>query len=216
LLRTSEGEQGINIFDLGSVEVTPAADAALSETGVELAAYLARHRRGDWGEVEDQMVAHNAWALERRGILWSRYALPDGRGLSVATACDRSYTYVMLAAEFEEREVSAQEGYARWADYYDYVFNPLIAVEEPRIDVILGGLQVATALDVGAGTGRQACGHPDRGSRSRDGPQRPGKHHNRGQGRTGSGVLSKMRGPPASCWRVGRQDGGSPRTARGG
>ncbi len=69
---------------------------------------------------------------------------------------DRSYTYVMLVTEFERREVSAQEGYARWADYYDYVRNPLIAVEEPHVDAILGKLQVTTALDVGAGTGRLA------------------------------------------------------------
>ena len=62
----------------------------------------------------------------------------------------------MLESEFERREVSAQEGYARWADYYDLEHNPLIAVEEPHVDAILARLDVETALDVGAGTGRLA------------------------------------------------------------
>ena len=151
------------LFDLGRVEVTPAASAALLEANVDPAVYLARHRRGDWGDGEDLRVGagssrplRNAWALEHNGILRSTYKLPDGTNLSIATARDRSYTRVMLETEFERREVSAQEGYARWADYYDHEKNPLIAVEEPLVDAILEGLQVTTALDVGAGTGRLA------------------------------------------------------------
>jgi SAM-dependent methyltransferase len=143
-------------FELGRVEVTPAASAALSEAGVELAGCLARHRGGDWGEVEERRAAHNAWAVDHCAILRSRYALPGGGCLLVATARDRSYTRVMLETEYERREVSAQEGYARWADYYDHERNPLIAVEEPPVDGILAGLQVTTALDVCAGTGRLA------------------------------------------------------------
>jgi ubiquinone/menaquinone biosynthesis C-methylase UbiE len=143
-------------FDLGRVEVTPAASAALSEAGVDLSVYMARHRRGDWGDVEDWARPHNAWALEYQGIIRSTYKLPDGTSLSIATACDRSYTRVILEQEFERREVSAQEGYARWAETYDHERNPLIAVEEPLVDAILQELEVATALDVGAGTGRLA------------------------------------------------------------
>jgi malonyl-CoA O-methyltransferase len=143
-------------FDLGTVEVTPAASAALSEANVDAAVYLARHRRGDWGDVEDWIRPHNAWALEYKGIIRSTYKLPDGASLSIATARDRSYTRVMLETEFERREVSAKEGYARWADYYDHERNPLVAVEEPLVDAILEELEVTTALDVGAGTGRLA------------------------------------------------------------
>jgi len=144
------------LFDLGRVEVTPATSVALLEAGVELDDYLARHRGGDWGEVEERRAAHNVWALDHQAILRSRYKLPDESYLLVATARDRSYTYVMLETEFERREVSAQEGYARWADFYDDELNPLIAVEEPLVDSILGKLQVAAALDVCAGTGRLA------------------------------------------------------------
>ena len=143
-------------FELGRVEVTSAASAALSKADVDLADYLARHRGGDWGEVREQRALSNAWAVEHQAIPQSRYELPGGRCLLIATARDRSYTYVMLETEFERREVSTQEGYARWADFYDDELNPLIAVEEPLVDAILGELQAATALDVCAGTGRLA------------------------------------------------------------
>jgi 2-polyprenyl-3-methyl-5-hydroxy-6-metoxy-1,4-benzoquinol methylase len=143
-------------FELGRVEVTPAASAALSADNVDLAALLARYRRGDWGDVDEWIGPHNEWALTHEGIIRAAYKLPDGTSLSMATARDRSYTRVMLETEFERREVSAQEGYARWADYYDHEQNPLIAVEEPIVDAILGRLDPATALDVGAGTGRLA------------------------------------------------------------
>jgi 2-polyprenyl-3-methyl-5-hydroxy-6-metoxy-1,4-benzoquinol methylase len=154
----------MSLFHLGRVEATPAASATLSEAGADLATYLARHQRGDWGEMEGRRVTYNAWALEHQAILWSRYELPNGSYLSIATARDRSCTRVMLETEFESREVSAQEGYARWAGYYDHERNPLIAVEEPLVDVILSQLEVATALDVCAGTGRLALKLARRGA----------------------------------------------------
>jgi ubiquinone/menaquinone biosynthesis C-methylase UbiE len=144
------------LFGTGSIEVTPAASEAMSRAGIGPALYLDRHRSGDWGDVEDWVGPHNAWALEHRSILRSRYKLPNGTYLLIATAYDRSYTRVMLEQEFEHREVSAQEGYARWAARYDHEMNPLIAAEQPHVDAILEGLQATRALDVGAGTGRLA------------------------------------------------------------
>jgi malonyl-CoA O-methyltransferase len=149
-------EQKMRLFDLGSIEITAAASAALAQAVADPAVYLARHQRGDWGDVEEWVGPHNEWALEHQGIIRSTYKLLGGTSLSVATARDRSHTRVMLETEFERREVSALEGYARWADYYDQEWNPLIAIEEPRVDAILGGLDVTRALDVGAGTGRLA------------------------------------------------------------
>jgi 2-polyprenyl-3-methyl-5-hydroxy-6-metoxy-1,4-benzoquinol methylase len=144
------------LFDLGRIEVTPAASATLSAAGVDPAVYLARHQRGDWGDVDDKRAQVNGWALGHEGIVWSKYRLPVGVSLMIGTARDRSYTRVMLEAEFKVREVSVQEGYACWAGYYDHERNPLIAVEGPLVDTILGKLEVATALDVCTGTGRLA------------------------------------------------------------
>jgi malonyl-CoA O-methyltransferase len=146
----------MGLLELGRIEITPAASAALAEVDGDPSRFLDRHERGDWGDVEERQRQYNDWARHNEGIVWSTYALCDGVDLKIGTARDRSYTSVMLETEFERREVSALEGYAQWADYYDLERNPLVAVEEPHVEAILDRLDVKTALDVGAGTGRIA------------------------------------------------------------
>jgi ubiquinone/menaquinone biosynthesis C-methylase UbiE len=146
----------MHLCELGRIEISPAASAALAEADADSKVFLGRHQRGDWGDVEEKQRQYNDWALQNEGIVWSTYALRDGVNLSIGTARDHSYTSVMLETEFERREVSAQEGYARWAETYDHERNPLIAVEEPHVEALLERLNVTTALDVGTGTGRLA------------------------------------------------------------
>jgi 2-polyprenyl-3-methyl-5-hydroxy-6-metoxy-1,4-benzoquinol methylase len=151
------------LFDLGRIEISPAASAALAERNADLAAFLHRHRHGDWGDASQEQQRHNAWALEHDDIIRSIYPLDEASHLMVGTAGDRSTTRVMLEAEFDRREVSAREGYALWADHYDLERNPLIAVEEPLVDAILMRLDLETVLDAGAGTGRYALKLAQRG-----------------------------------------------------
>ena len=49
-----------------------------------------------------------------------------------------------------------QAGYDHWASVYDTDGNPLLALEEPRVDELLGDVRGLTILDVGCGTGRHA------------------------------------------------------------
>jgi len=49
-----------------------------------------------------------------------------------------------------------QAGYDRWASTYDTDGNPLVALEEPWVDRLLGEVRGLTVLDVGCGTGRHA------------------------------------------------------------
>jgi ubiquinone/menaquinone biosynthesis C-methylase UbiE len=49
-----------------------------------------------------------------------------------------------------------QAGYDRWAEVYDADANPLVAIEEPHVDRLLGDVRGVTVLDVGCGTGRHA------------------------------------------------------------
>lgn len=52
--------------------------------------------------------------------------------------------------------VAAREGYDRWAEIYDDEGNPLIALEEPQVDALLGDVRGKTVADIGCGTGRHA------------------------------------------------------------
>lgn len=48
------------------------------------------------------------------------------------------------------------EGYDQWASCYDTDGNPILALEEPRVDELLGDVKGLALLDVGCGTGRHA------------------------------------------------------------
>lgn len=51
---------------------------------------------------------------------------------------------------------TTQAGYDRWAPVYDTDGNPLIALEEPQVDRLLGDVKELSVLDVGCGTGRHS------------------------------------------------------------
>jgi ubiquinone/menaquinone biosynthesis C-methylase UbiE len=57
-----------------------------------------------------------------------------------------------------------QEGYDRWAEIYDGEGNPLIALEEPEVDRLLGDVAGLDVADVGCGTGRHAIRLAARGA----------------------------------------------------
>ena len=52
--------------------------------------------------------------------------------------------------------VAARAGYDRWAAIYDDEGNPLLALEEPQVDALLGPVHGLTVADIGCGTGRHA------------------------------------------------------------
>ena len=60
--------------------------------------------------------------------------------------------------------LSTQEGYDRWAEIYDAEQNPLISLEEPEVDRLLGDVAGLDIVDVGCGTGRHALRLAARGA----------------------------------------------------
>jgi len=60
--------------------------------------------------------------------------------------------------------LSTQEGYDRWAEIYDAEQNPLISLEEPQVDLLLGDVAELDIVDVGCGTGRHALRLAARGA----------------------------------------------------
>lgn len=58
-----------------------------------------------------------------------------------------------------------KEGYDRWAEVYDADANPLIELEEARVENLLGSVSDLDVLDVGCGTGRHALRLAAQGAR---------------------------------------------------
>ena len=69
------------------------------------------------------------------------------------------------SARPEIDQLTAQAGYDRWSEIYDSEDNPLIALEEPRIDALLGAVSGLCVIDIGCGTGRHALRLAARGAR---------------------------------------------------
>ena len=87
-------------LDLGQVVATPGALVALERTGQNPALLLARHGRGDWGEVDAEDKAANDRAVVHGERVLSAYTLEGGRRLWIITEADRSSTCILLPEEY--------------------------------------------------------------------------------------------------------------------
>lgn len=61
--------------------------------------------------------------------------------------------------------LSTRDGYDRWAAIYDEENNPLVVLEAPLLDQLLGEVRGLTVADVGCGTGRHALRLAARGTK---------------------------------------------------
>lgn len=78
------------MFSLGRIYVTPDAQAALLSTGHCPWEFLARHVRGDFGDVPPDDRQANLDALMEGARLMSSYKLGDGSTLWVITEAENS------------------------------------------------------------------------------------------------------------------------------
>lgn len=90
------GEGIVGHFPLGRVVITAAAARLTSE---EVAAGIARHARGDWGDVGPEDAAANERSLREGLRLISAYGRGDRR-FRVITEADRSVTTVLLPDDY--------------------------------------------------------------------------------------------------------------------
>jgi ubiquinone/menaquinone biosynthesis C-methylase UbiE len=70
-----------------------------------------------------------------------------------------------LSVHLDVPPEGVRSGYARWAESYDALRNPLIHVEEPAVHGLVDSLEPGTALDAACGTGRHARHLKARGHR---------------------------------------------------
>lgn len=85
-------------FQLGGTYSTPGALEAL--TPAEMQSSLARHHRGDWGDLEDEDKQANDQALIHGSRLLSAYHSAKGTKFWIITEADRSATTILLPSEY--------------------------------------------------------------------------------------------------------------------
>jgi hypothetical protein len=86
---------------LGQLVATPAAIEAMARAGQDPAQLLARHRSGDWGEVDAEDAAANDRAVKQGERVVSAYRLlADGTRVWVITEADRSSTCILLPNDY--------------------------------------------------------------------------------------------------------------------
>lgn len=85
-------------FPLGRTVITPSALEAL--TGEDVQAALARHARGDWGELDEHDRQENELSLREGLRLLSRYTAANGIVFWIITEADRSATTVLLPEDY--------------------------------------------------------------------------------------------------------------------
>lgn len=87
--------------ELGQLAATPAALEALAAANVSPIEFIARHQRGDWGEVCEADKDENDLSLREGFRLLSEYTLPEtGAKVWIITEADRSVTTLLLPEEY--------------------------------------------------------------------------------------------------------------------
>ena len=86
-------------FVWGEVAATPGAWAAVDGDADRLMLLVARHIRGDWGDLCAEDVAANEAAIASGGRILSAYTLAHGARVWVITEADRASTAILLPEE---------------------------------------------------------------------------------------------------------------------
>ena len=91
-------------FTLGHIVSTPAALDALNEINYPPLALINRHRRGDWGDLDDEDIQANNDALMNGSRLLSAYTIQDTKFWIITEAMDdngdRAATTILLPSEY--------------------------------------------------------------------------------------------------------------------
>ena len=87
-------------FSLGRIVATPEALEAVQRAGQTPLDFLARHVRGDWGQVCEEDRRENEFALQHGFRLLSVYTTQAGEKLWLITEADRSATTLLLPADY--------------------------------------------------------------------------------------------------------------------
>ena len=73
---------------------------SVTATGERPFSFLARHQRGDWGEVSREDGVENDFSVAHGFRILSAYALQDGTRIWILTEGDHSATTILLPDEY--------------------------------------------------------------------------------------------------------------------
>jgi hypothetical protein len=104
-LEPNQREEDMQRFSLGQTLATPAALSVIRSAGQQPWEFLARHARGDWGDVSPDDARLNDDALTTGGRLLSSYRTRSGAVVWVLTEAEddhhsRASTTILLPDEY--------------------------------------------------------------------------------------------------------------------
>jgi hypothetical protein len=87
-------------FRLGRIVATPGAIDALKAANEDALSYIARHKNGDWGDLDEHDKQENEFSVEHGLRILSAYHLSTGVKIWLITEADRSATTILLPEEY--------------------------------------------------------------------------------------------------------------------
>lgn len=94
------GDDVRGLLELGQIVATRGALEAMERAGENPARYLARHERGDWGEVGEEDWQENQLSVAKGFRILSAYTTGAGDRIWIITEADRSVTTILLPEEY--------------------------------------------------------------------------------------------------------------------
>lgn len=91
------------LFDCGHVITSPLVAELVEENELDLQAFLARHARGDWGDIGTELCLANHAAVQKKSYVLSFFPISEALTLVLCTELDRGETTAMLIAPQDPR-----------------------------------------------------------------------------------------------------------------
>ena len=88
----------VSLFPIGQLVATRNAVGSVPQG--EILKALARHTKGDWGDLDPEDKQLNDMAVLQGSRLLSSYKTESGVKFWIITECDRSYTTVLLPEDY--------------------------------------------------------------------------------------------------------------------
>ena len=88
------------LFMLGRIVATPGALDAMSRSSQSVGEFLAKHARGEWGELDAFDTQANSAAIRDGSRILSSYTTRQNEVIWVITEADRTSTCLLLPCEY--------------------------------------------------------------------------------------------------------------------